>query len=113
MIKHPKAIGPLVFNATIGRLCGPAGGVTLPTYLKVIAQLFWGNGEGVAFPFDTVKKTLWPEGYACPADPEQAFRSDLRELRVITRLLAHGSDRVLDFRQNKAGDWLVKVRTLR
>lgn len=46
MIKHPKAIGPLAFNATIGRLCGPAG--------------------GVAFPFDIVKKTLWSEGRACP-----------------------------------------------
>lgn len=38
-----------------------------------------------------MKKTLWPEGLVCPTSPEQVFRSDLRELSVVARVLAHGS----------------------
>ncbi|WP_156475905.1 hypothetical protein [Acetobacter orleanensis] len=48
-----------------------------------------------------------------PANPEQAFRRDLREVWTITRALTNGSKQDLDFRQNAAGDWLVRVRVIR
>ncbi|WP_158310577.1 hypothetical protein [Acetobacter pasteurianus] len=48
-----------------------------------------------------------------PANPEQAFRRDLREVRTITRALTNGSKQELDSRQNAAGDWLVRVRVIR
>nr|WP_159102858.1 hypothetical protein [Acetobacter persici] len=52
-------------------------------------------------------------GGRATANPEQAFKRDLREVRVIGRILTHGSSKRLDFRQNGAGDWLVRVRAIR
>lgn len=108
-----KEIGPLSFNSTTGRLSGPAGDIFLPPHLQAIAGQFWAIGEGGAVPFSAMQDALWPEGAQGPANPEQAFRRDLREVRVISRLLAHGSGKMLDFRQNGAGDWLVRVRIIR
>ena len=105
-----KDIGPLSFNSTTGRLSGPSGVICLPPHLKAIAGQFWAIGEGVAVPFSSIQDALWPEGVQGPANPEQAFRRDLREVRIITRALAHGSGKILDFRQNAAGEWLVRVR---
>lgn len=52
-------------------------------------------------------------GGRATANPEQAFKRDLREVRVIGRILTHGSSKRLDFRQNGAGDWLVRIRATR
>lgn len=108
-----KEIGPLSFNSTTGRLAGPSGAIFLPPHLKAIAGQFWTIGEGVAVPFSVMQDALWPEGVQGPPNPEQAFKRDLREVRVIGRILTHGSSKRLDFRQNGAGDWLVRVRAIR
>ncbi|MFP2873996.1 hypothetical protein ACLEIY_17410 [Acetobacter tropicalis] len=108
-----KEIGPLSFNSTTGHLSGPSGAICLSPHLKAIAVQFWAIGDGGAVPFSAMRGALWPEGVLGPANPEQAFRRDLREVRIITRALAHGSGKMLDFRQNSAGDWLVRVRTVR
>lgn len=49
-------------------------------------------------------------GAALPADPEQVFRHDLRELRIVTRALSFGGESALDFRQDKQRNWLVTSR---
>lgn len=109
-MSQPNQIGPITLDTTTGTMSGPAGVLTLAPALRTLASCFWQHGQGVAFPFSTLRETLWAGGLTLPSDPEQAFRHDLRELRIITRALAYGSGLVLDFREDKAKNWLVKLR---
>lgn len=105
-----NTIASISFDMTTGCMTGPAGSITLSPAMKALASCFWRYGEKTAFPFSVAQEVLWPEGAALPADPEQAFRHDLRELRIVTRALSFGGESVLDFRQDKQKNWLVTSR---
>lgn len=110
MATPPKIIASISFDMTTGRMTGPAGSIVLSPAMRALASCFWRHGEKTAFPFSVAQEVLWPEGSALPADPEQVFRHDLRELRIVTRALSFGGESALDFRQDKQRNWLVTSR---